>query len=91
MKIQLRHPTGWPYALYVCYTEPKAQMVTAESYDHARDRVFGAKCLIKPVYVLHLIQAKGHKAAHELLSEYGNEWLTFEGFAFFRSAQKKQE
>ena len=84
LRAKVSPPTGWPYALYVCHTEPKPQVIIASSYDHARMRIGGVVCDITPLMIIHLIQSVGHTETRKILKSFGDEWVTSEGMVFYR-------
>lgn len=87
MRIPIRFPTGWPYALFVCYTEPQPQVIQAQSYDHARMKIGGLICDIKPVMVIKLISDMGHQKTHQFLKGFGSSWMTSDGMVFYKKTE----
>ncbi len=72
-------PSGFPYALY----NSDSVLTIGLTEHHVRQRTSAKK--VQPVHVLDLIKKKGHKKTNQLLSQFGQEWMTKEGKVFFRS------
>lgn len=79
----IKPPQGWPFCLYICRTNPKPQIVLAESYVHARLRIGGQDVIIEPLMVIRQLQSIGHKETRTLLSTFGDQWCLKDGMVFY--------
>lgn len=81
----IQPPQGWPFALYICRTAPKPQIILAESFTHAKMRIGGMDVQIEPLMIVRLLQSIGHKDTRSLLTGFGNEWMTKDGMVFYKT------
>lgn len=78
----IKHPTGYPYLLFVNENTVPPYFFLAKDHNEASKSSPNG---VAYVMVVDLISNCGHKETHNFLKTFGNEWMTSDGMAFFKS------
>jgi hypothetical protein len=76
-------PSGFPYLLFVNDVDGAPKFFLALSQEQALKQ--NQKGHTDTVKVADLVSAFGHKSTHNFLKNFGDEWMTKEGMAFFKT------
>jgi len=78
-------PTGYPYILFAAGKGPKYKYIPAATEAQAlRSLATKAKGGVFPLSVSDAIRLYGHQKTNQLLSQFGETWMTKEGHVFYK-------